>query len=134
MAKADAYRGRRKVKDQWEEKPYKVKNQIMEGIPSYFMKNQQTGCSQVLHQYQLFLIALTEGTPLCKGVQAKQARCTTTTLEEQTQKNDTKEAPQSVNCPSLTQHQTGETPLWKVNRKLHVFIQMFSRASTLDQD
>ena len=44
LAKADAYRGRRKVKDWWEEEPYNVECQIAEGIPSYLVKNQQTGC------------------------------------------------------------------------------------------
>ena len=45
LAKADAYRGRRKVKDQWEEEPYEVECQVVEGIPSFLMKNQQTGHS-----------------------------------------------------------------------------------------
>ena len=49
LAKAYSYRGRRKVKDWWEEEPYKVEHQDAEGIPSYLMKNQQTGCSWVLH-------------------------------------------------------------------------------------
>ena len=39
MAKADAYKGRRKVKDQWEEEPYKVEFPIAEGVPSYPVKN-----------------------------------------------------------------------------------------------
>ena len=34
---------------------------------------------------------------------------------------------------TLAQHQTGETPLGWVNRKLHAFMWMFSRASWLDQ-
>ena len=34
LAKADAYRGRRKVNDQWEEDPYEVECQTAEGIPS----------------------------------------------------------------------------------------------------
>ena len=45
MAKANAYQRSRKVKDWWEEGPYKVEHQIAEGIPSYLMKNQQTGHS-----------------------------------------------------------------------------------------
>ena len=49
LAKANAYRGRRKVKDQWEEEPYKVEHQVAEVIPSYLMENQQTGYSSVLH-------------------------------------------------------------------------------------
>ena len=39
LAKADAYKGRRKVKDQWEEEPYEVEFQVAEGIPSYLMKH-----------------------------------------------------------------------------------------------
>ena len=49
-AKADTYRGRRKGKDQWEEEPYEVECQIVEGISSYLVKNQWTGHSWVLHQ------------------------------------------------------------------------------------
>ena len=44
MAKADVYKGKRKVKDWWEEELYKVEHQVAEGVPSYLMKNQQTGC------------------------------------------------------------------------------------------
>ena len=33
LARADAYRGRRKVKDQWEEEPYEVEHQVAEGNP-----------------------------------------------------------------------------------------------------
>ena len=65
FAKFNAYRVKRKVKDQWEEEMYEVECQVAKGIPSHLMKNQQTGCSPVLHQNQLFLIAPTEGTPLC---------------------------------------------------------------------
>ena len=45
LAKANAYRGRRKVKDQWEEQMYEVKHQVAEGIPSYLVRNKQKGCS-----------------------------------------------------------------------------------------
>ena len=37
--------------------------------------------------------------------------------------------PQSVNCPLPAQHQTGETPLGWVNKKLCAFIQTFSPCS-----
>ena len=50
LAKTDAYKGKRKVKDWWEEEPYEVECRTAEGIPSYLMKNQQTRCSGVLHQ------------------------------------------------------------------------------------
>ena len=67
LAKADAYRRKRKVKCQWEEEPYEVQCQVAEGVPSYLMKKQMTGCSQVLHQNWLFLITPTKGTPPLYG-------------------------------------------------------------------
>ena len=45
LGKADPYKGRRKVKDQWEEEPYEVEHEVTEGVPSYLMKNQWTGHS-----------------------------------------------------------------------------------------
>ena len=65
LAKGDVYKGKRKVKDWWEEEPYEVVCQVTEGIPLYLMMNEQIGCSQVLHQNQLFLITPAEGTALC---------------------------------------------------------------------
>ena len=104
LAKADTYRGSRKVKDWWEEEPSKVECQVMEGIPSYIMKNQQTGCSRVLCWNWLFLITPIEGTPLCMVMHAKQARCTTTTLEEQTPEEMETEKVEVVCCqPSIRQ-------------------------------
>ena len=81
-----------------------------------------------------FLITHAKGTPLCMVVQTEQARCATTTLEEQILKDsETVEVPQSVNCLLLAQHQTDETPLAWVNRKLCVFLWTFSGATFLDQ-
>ena len=133
LAKADTYRRRRKVKDQWEEELYEVEHKIAEGIPSYLMKNQLTRCSSVLHQNRLFLIALTEGFHLCMVVQAMQARCTTTILEEQTQKSETEDVPQSANCLLPAQHQTGEAPLGQVNRGLCAFIPVWPGVSWIDK-
>ena len=45
LAKAKSYKGRRKVKDWWEEELYEVECQVAEGIPSYLMRSQWTGCS-----------------------------------------------------------------------------------------
>ena len=54
LAKADAYRGRRKVKDWWEEELYEVEHQVVEGIPFYLITNQWAGCSWVLQQNWFF--------------------------------------------------------------------------------
>ena len=133
LAKADAYKGRRKLKDWWEEEPCKVECRIAEGILSYLMKNQWTGHSWVLHCNQL-LITPIMGAPLHSGVWAEQTRCATTILEEPTQKaSENERVPQSAKCLPPAQCQTGETPLGQVNRKLHVFLRMFSGASLLDQ-
>ena len=49
LAKANAYRGRRKVKDWLEQEPYKVESQVAEVVSSYLMRNQWTGHSWALH-------------------------------------------------------------------------------------
>ena len=45
LAKSDAYKGKTKVKDWWEEEPYEVECQVTDGIPSYLMKNWWRGHS-----------------------------------------------------------------------------------------
>ena len=45
LAKVDTYKGKMKVKDQWEEELYEVECQVTDGITSYLMKNQQAGHS-----------------------------------------------------------------------------------------
>ena len=82
LAKANTYKWKRKVKDQWEEELYEVECQVVAGIPFLLVKNQQTGWSQVLHQNRLFLITPWKGTPHCMVMWAEQARCATTTLGE----------------------------------------------------
>ena len=67
LAKANPYKGRRKMKDQWEEEPYEVECRIAEGTPSYLLKNQWAGCSQVLHWNHPLLITPIMGAPLCSG-------------------------------------------------------------------
>ena len=74
------------------------------------------------------------GAPLCTCVQAEQTRCTTTILKEPTTKVSKKEkAPQSAMCLPPVQHQTGETHLGLLNRKLCTFMRTFSGASLLDK-
>ena len=49
LVKADAFKGKRKIKDRWEEETWEVVHQIMTDIPSYEVTNQH-GKSCVLHQ------------------------------------------------------------------------------------
>ena len=49
LVKVDAWKGKRKIKDRWEEETWEVVHQIMADGPSYEVMNQY-GWSQVLHQ------------------------------------------------------------------------------------
>ena len=48
LVKADAWKGKRKIKDRWDEETWEVVCQITADIPSYEVTNQH-GWSQVLH-------------------------------------------------------------------------------------
>ena len=49
LVKADAFKGKRKIKDRWEEETWEVVHQIMTDVPSYKVMNQhRRPC--VLHQ------------------------------------------------------------------------------------
>ena len=48
LVKVDAWKGKRKIKDRWEEETWEVVHQIATDIPSYEVMKQH-GRSQVLH-------------------------------------------------------------------------------------
>ena len=48
LVKADAWKGKRKIKDRWDEETWEVSQQIAADVPSYKVINQH-GQSQVLH-------------------------------------------------------------------------------------
>ena len=48
LMKADAFKGKRKIKDRWDDKPHEKLHQIMTDIPSYEVINQH-GQSCILH-------------------------------------------------------------------------------------
>ena len=49
LKKADAFQGKRKVKDQWSEVEYEVIRQVTNGVPSYEIKD-PSGNLQVAHR------------------------------------------------------------------------------------
>ena len=49
LVKADAQKGKRKIKDRWEEETWEVVHQIVADVPSYKVMN-QCRQSRVLHQ------------------------------------------------------------------------------------
>ena len=56
LVKADAWKGKRKIKDRWDEETWEVSWQIAADVPSYEVMNQH-GQSWVLYQNWLLLIA-----------------------------------------------------------------------------
>ena len=75
LVKADAWKGKRKIKDRWDEETWEVSQQIMADMPSYKVTNQHQW-SQVLHQNWFLLIMSEVGIPLCMGNHHTQDRCT----------------------------------------------------------
>ena len=49
LVKVDVFKGKRKIKDRWEEDTWEVVHQIMSDIPSHKVTNQH-GKSHILHQ------------------------------------------------------------------------------------
>ena len=78
LVKADAWKGKRKTKDRWDEETWEVSQQIAADVPSYEVRNQH-GWSQVLNQNCLLLVASEIGVPLCMGNCHTWDRCTSPT-------------------------------------------------------
>ena len=78
LVKADAFQGKRKIKDRWQDKPHKVVHQIMTNVPLYEVTDQH-GQSCILHHNHLLFVASEAGIFLCMGVHQVQDRCTSPT-------------------------------------------------------
>ena len=115
LVKADAWKGKRRIKDWWDEETWKVSRQIMSDMPSYEVTNQH-GWSWVLHQNQLLLIASEVGIPLCMGNHHTWDRCTSPTPHMTTSLGgDGKMTPQEQNGKAVTWWPTREASLgWKM--------------------
>ena len=99
LAKDNAYRGKRKVQDWWEEEPYEMEFQAAEAsLPTLVgTRRQDTHESSTKTNFSHNSY---RGDSTLYGHAAKVARCTTTTLEEQTPEgSETEEASQSANWP-----------------------------------
>ena len=83
LVKADAWKGKRKIKDRWDEETWEVTRQIVADVPSYKVTNQH-GWSQVLHLTWLLLILSEVGIPLCMGNHHTWNRCTSPTPHKTT--------------------------------------------------
>ena len=111
LVKADAWKGKRKIKDKWEEETWEVVHQIATDVPSYKVTNQWRQ-SQVLHQNRLLLMASEIGIPLCMGSHHTQDRCTSPTPCKTTSVGgEKKRMPQEGSGKAVTQQPTSKASL-----------------------
>ena len=83
LKKADAFQGKRKVKDCWSEVEYEVICQVTNGVPLYEIKDSR-GNVKVTHHNQFFLLVQGEVTPLCKSENADTSMSNWSALAELT--------------------------------------------------
>ena len=132
LVKADAWKGKRKIKDRWEEETWEVIQQITTDVPSYEVMNQH-GQSWVLHWNQLLLIASEVGVPLCMGNRHTQDRCTSPTPCKTTSiGGDDRRTPQEQDGKAVTWWPTRKASLGWKNGKLQLGLWMSTGASTED--
>ena len=106
LVKADAWKGKRKNKDRWDEETWEVSQQIAADVPSYEVMN-QCRWSRVLHQNRLLLVASEVGVPLCMGIRHTQDRCTSPTPCKTTSLGgDAEIMPQEQNGKAVTRWPT----------------------------
>ena len=115
LVKADAFKGKRKIKDRWEEETWEVVCQITTDIPSYKVRNQHKR-SHVLHLNQLLLVPSEIGIPLCMGSRHAWDRCTSPTPCKTTSvRGERKRMSQENNGKVVTQWPTSKDSLgWKM--------------------
>ena len=132
LVKVDAWKGKRKIKDRWDEETWEVSWQIMADVPSYEMTNQHRW-SWVLHRNWLLLVASEVGIPLCMGNHHTWGRCTSPTPCKTTSLGgDGKRMPQEKDGKVVTWWPTNKASLGWKNRKLWLGSWMSTGASTED--
>ena len=132
LVKAYAFKGKRKIKDRWEEETWEVVCQVMTDVPSYKVTNQH-GKSCILHHNWLILIMSEVGVPLCIGICHAWDRCTSPTpCKPTSMRGETKMTPQENNGSAVTQHPTSKTSLGWIKRKLWLLLWTSAGASTKD--
>ena len=118
LVKADAFKGKRKIKDSWEDETHKVIHQIMTDIPSYKVMDQH-GQAHILHHNRLLPTASETHIPLCVGVCHAWDRCISPTAVKPIPKGSESEITlQEDSGLVATQHQASKTSLGWINGKL----------------
>ena len=130
LVKADAFKGKRKIEDTWEEETWEAVYQIVTDITSYKVTNQK-GKSCILHRNRLLLTTSEVGIPLSIGIHDAWDRCTSPTPCKPTSiGGEMKMMPQKNNGSAVTQCPTSKTSLGWIKRKLQLLPWMSARVST----
>ena len=133
LVRVDAFKGKRKIKDRWEEDTWEVVHQITTDIPSYKVTEPKCRRSHSLHQNWPLLIASEVGVPLCIGTCHAWDRCTSPTPCKPTSTGgETKMMPQENIGSVVTQCHPSKTSLGWINGKLWLLLWMSNGASTED--
>ena len=111
LVKADAFKGKRKIKGRWEDEACEVVCQITTNVPTYEVMD-QCRWSCILHWSWLFLITSETGIPLCVGVHQAWDWCTSPTPVKPTPKGNESENTQQVDSDMvmITQCQAARLP------------------------
>ena len=118
--KADAFKGKRKIRDRWEEETCEVVCQIVTDVPSHEVTDQHRQ-SHILHQNQLLVIMSEVGNPLSIGVHHAWDRCTSPSPCKPISKgSEDMMMPQESSGQVVTQHPVGKTSLGWINGKLQL--------------
>ena len=133
LVKADAFKGKRKIKDRWEDEMCEVVHHTVSDIPSYEVTDQHRP-SCILHCNWLLLVTSETGVPLCVGVCQAWDQCTSPNPVKPTPKGSGSEImPQVDSGLMITQCQTSKTSLGWINGKLWLLPWTSSRVSTEDR-
>ena len=131
LVKADAFKGKRKIKDRWEEDTWEVVHQIMTDISSYEVTD-QCRRSHILHWNQL-IISSEVGITLCIGICLAWDRCTSPTSCKPTSTGGEIEKMLQENIGSaVTQCPASRTSLGQIKGKLWLLLWTPTGASTKD--
>ena len=133
LVKADAFKGKRKINDKWEEDTWEAVHQIMTDIPSYEVMD-QCGRSHILHWNWLLLVMSEVGIPLCIGIFHAWDRHTSPTPHKLTSTGgETEMTPQENIGSAVTQCPASKTSLGWINGMLWLLLWTSTRVYTEDR-
>ena len=132
LVKADAFKGKSKIRDRWEDEACEVVHQITTDIPSYEVRDQHRQ-SCILHQNQLILVTSEVGILLCVGVHHAWDRCTSPTPVKPTfEGSESRVTLQEHGGLVVTRCPASKTSMGWINGKLQLLPWTSARASTDD--